>query len=381
MRWRRSAFVAAVGGAAWAEAPAADGSSRPPTPTVAKAPSAPADGGKSSPSGLFLRLSLGAAYLHESWNPSGGTPGAVFSGAGPSLELSIGKRVRPRLVVGGLWQFVAVSDPAESYRGTTSVAPGTDRFLDVVAAFADYYPSPRRGLHVGGSAGLLAASNLDRECCVSTYWGGALSVRVGYDVFFSRRWSLGALAQLEALPLLVERVERLGGFERRPADAGAGGHFRPGVLNRVDHVRSRARRGHRRALAFLRGRPLLRPRRARYVRRIQRRAAMGQAVPGHGDREGDRAAAMEAGRGRQPVAGVVRRRRRRRGADPVRARRPPALHRARLSRHRGRADLGWPAEKQVTSVSTCADPDAPGKRTYAIRIWGDRIRCEYVEYL
>ena len=28
--------------------------------------------------------------------------------------------------------------------------------------------------------------------------GAALSVRVGYDVFFSRRWSVGALAQLAA---------------------------------------------------------------------------------------------------------------------------------------------------------------------------------------
>ena len=122
---------------------------------------------------------------------------AVFSGAGPSLELSIGKRVRPRLVVGGLWQFVAVSDPPV-VPGMTYVAPGTDRFLNVVAAFADYYPSPRRGLHVGGSAGVLAASNIDGDCCVRTHWGAALSVRVGYDVFFSRRWSVGALAQLEA---------------------------------------------------------------------------------------------------------------------------------------------------------------------------------------
>ena len=191
-------FAAALGGSAWADARAPDGSSRPPTPTVATAPSAPADGGTRSPSGVFLRLSLGAAYLHESWNPSGGSPGAVFSGAGPSLELSIGKRVRPRLVVGGLWQFVAVSDPAESYRGTTYAAPGTDRFLNVVSAFADYYPSPRRGLHVGGSAGVLAASNFDRSCCLTTHWGAALSVRIGYDVFFSRRWSVGALAELEA---------------------------------------------------------------------------------------------------------------------------------------------------------------------------------------
>ena len=147
---------------------------------------------------FFLRLSAGGAYLRESWNPSGNAPGAVFTGAAPSLELSIGKSVRPRLVVGALWQLVNVYEPAESYLGMTYVAPRTDRFLDVVAAFADYYPNPRRGLHVGGSAGLLVASNIDAGCCVRTHWGAALSVRLGYDVFFSRRWSVGALAQLEA---------------------------------------------------------------------------------------------------------------------------------------------------------------------------------------
>lgn len=159
-------FAAALGGDARAEAPA-------------------------------LRLSLGAAYLHESWTPSGGSPGAVFSGAGTSLELSIGKRVRPRLVVGALWQLVAVSDPTESYLGTTYAASGTDRFLDAVAAFADFYPNPQRGLRVGGSAGVLAATNVDRECCVSTYWGGVVSVRVGWEVFVARRWSVGAVAQVE----------------------------------------------------------------------------------------------------------------------------------------------------------------------------------------
>lgn len=147
---------------------------------------------------FFVRLSPAAVYLHESWNPSGSSPGAVFSGAGPSLELSIGKSIRPRLVVGALWQLAAVLDPTESYLGSTYVTPGTARTLNVVAAFADYYPNPRRGLHVGGSAGLLAASNIDRACCVSTHWGAALSVRIGYDIFLSRRWSVGAFAQLEA---------------------------------------------------------------------------------------------------------------------------------------------------------------------------------------
>ena len=191
-------LVATVRGSAWAEAPTPDGASRPATPTVTKAPSAPAAGGKRSHNGFFLRLSLGAVYLHESWNPSGGSPGAMFGGAGTSLEVSIGKSVRPRLVVGGLWQVAAVFDPTESYLGTTYVAPGTDRFLDVVAAFVDYYPNPRRGLHFGGSAGLLAASNLDRAYgAVTTGWGAALSVRFGYEVFFSSRWSVGAFAQLE----------------------------------------------------------------------------------------------------------------------------------------------------------------------------------------
>ena len=147
---------------------------------------------------FFVRLSGGAAYLRDSWNPSGNNPGAVFTGAGPSLDLSIGKSVRPRLVVGALWQLVNVNEPAESYLGVTYVAPRTERVLDIVAAFADYYPNPRRELHVGGGVGLLAASNIDRECCVSTRWGAALSVRVGYDFFFSRKWSIGALAQIEA---------------------------------------------------------------------------------------------------------------------------------------------------------------------------------------
>ena len=51
-----------------------------------------------------------------------------------------------------------------------------------------------------------------------------------------------------------------------------------------------------------------------------------------------------------------------------------------LGYREGSADghLQWHADKQVTSVSTCADPGAPGKRYYAIRIWGDRLTCEYV---
>jgi hypothetical protein len=44
----------------------------------------------------------------------------------------------------------------------------------------------------------------------------------------------------------------------------------------------------------------------------------------------------------------------------------------------GGGDLEWYAERNVTSISTCVDPGAPGKHYYAIRIWGDRISCRYV---
>jgi hypothetical protein len=165
---------------------------------VASADVAAAAAGKRSHDGLFLRLSLGAAGLYESWRPSSGGASAVFSGAGTSLEASIGKILRPGLIVGGLWQFAAVADPNESYRGTTYVVSGTDRFLNVVAAFVDDYPNPRRGLHLGGSIGLLVASNLDRAYwTVATDLGVAVSVRAGYDVFISSRWSVGAFAQLQ----------------------------------------------------------------------------------------------------------------------------------------------------------------------------------------
>lgn len=155
--------------------------------------------GKRLHDGFFLRLSLGPVYLHESWSPTGGGAGATYGGWGTSLETSIGRSLRPGLIVGGRWQLVAVVDANETYLGTTSTASGTVRFLDVIAAFVDYYPNPRRGLHFGGTAGVVAATNLDEEYrAVATGWGVAISAQLGYEVFFSSRWSVGALAQLSA---------------------------------------------------------------------------------------------------------------------------------------------------------------------------------------
>jgi hypothetical protein len=154
--------------------------------------------GKRLHQGFFLRLTLGPAYLHESWNPSGGSPGASYGGFGTSIETSVGHSVlRPGLIVGGKWQLAAVVDPNESYLGATYVATTTARFLDVFAAFIDDYPNVRGGFHFGGSIGLLAATDLDAVYANTfTSWGAALSAHVGYEAFFSRRWSGGVIAQL-----------------------------------------------------------------------------------------------------------------------------------------------------------------------------------------
>jgi hypothetical protein len=148
---------------------------------------------------LFLRLALGTVYLHESWSPKSEGPGAVYGGWGTVLDTSIGRTVRPGLTVGGRWQFAAIVDANESYRGSTYVATQTARFLDTIAIFVNDCPNPRRGFHFGGSVGVLAASNLDTfYWTVSTGWGAAVSGHVGYETFFSNRWSVGVLASLAA---------------------------------------------------------------------------------------------------------------------------------------------------------------------------------------
>ncbi len=149
--------------------------------------------------GVSLQVALGPSYFYESWRPTHGTTGASFDGWGTSLEAAIGKRIRPRLIVGVRWQLVAFVDPNERYSGTTYVAEESARFFDLIAAFVDYYPKAHRGLHFGGAAGVMVATNLDAEYGAhATGWGPALSAAVGYEVSLSSRWSVGALAHLSA---------------------------------------------------------------------------------------------------------------------------------------------------------------------------------------
>ena len=73
----------------------------------------------------------------------------------------------------------------------------TLHFVDTLAALLDYYPNPRRGLHVGGTLGLAAITELDTHMGgTQTSLGLAASVHAGYERFVSKRWSAGGMARL-----------------------------------------------------------------------------------------------------------------------------------------------------------------------------------------
>jgi hypothetical protein len=147
--------------------------------------------------GRFLRLSAGLAYLHESWSPSGGYPGAVHTGWGPALGVSFGKFVRPGLAVAGDCQLATAINRDETTNGVTYALPDTLHFVDTLSALVDYYPNPRRGLHVGGGLGVAAITEVDTHTGeAQTSLGFAAAVQAGHERFVSKRWSVGGLVRL-----------------------------------------------------------------------------------------------------------------------------------------------------------------------------------------
>ena len=131
---------------------------------------------------LFLRIGLEAVYLYESWTPSGATPGAAYEGWGTALDATVGVRIRPGLIVGGRWQVAGLVDLNEVFQGLTYVPTHQVRLMNTLGPFVEDFPLRWRGIHVGGGAGLLAASSLDWSYgALSTGWGGTLWLQAGYD--------------------------------------------------------------------------------------------------------------------------------------------------------------------------------------------------------
>lgn len=156
-----------------------------------------AESNGSTHEGGLVRVAVGPAYLHESWRPSDDGAGAVHTGWGPAIDLTVGRFVRPRVAIAGALQVAGIFNRDETTLGMTFALKDTIRFVDSLAALVDVYPDPARGLHAGGALGIVAVTDVDTHMgSTQTDLGFAGAVHVGWERFVSSRWSAGALFRL-----------------------------------------------------------------------------------------------------------------------------------------------------------------------------------------
>jgi hypothetical protein len=150
------------------------------------------------PSAAFLRLAAGPAYMRERSHVDGAGDGAADTfGWGPTLEATVGKRLASRWVVAGSLQLTGIFNRGEAFRGHTYQLSSTAHLIDVLAGLVDFRPNLRWRFHLGGSLGIVAASEVDTyNGATQTSWGVAASVHAAEDVVRLGRWSAGVVARL-----------------------------------------------------------------------------------------------------------------------------------------------------------------------------------------
>ena len=146
---------------------------------------------------LFLRLATGPAFNYESWSPVRRQPRASYTGWAPVLDVAVGRRVRPRLVIAGDLQLATVVNRTESYLGGSYPLTDTLHFLDSLSAIADYTLWRHPRFHCGGGLGLLVTTDVDTHMgSTATNLGFALSVHAGIAAALARAWSIGVMGRL-----------------------------------------------------------------------------------------------------------------------------------------------------------------------------------------
>ena len=89
---------------------------------------------------LFLRLGLGPAFSYESYRPQAPVPGGSYFGFGPALDVAVGWRIVPGLVVGGALQSAGILNRDERYLGHSYPLSESLHLVDTAGR--------ARGLHV-----------------------------------------------------------------------------------------------------------------------------------------------------------------------------------------------------------------------------------------
>jgi hypothetical protein len=152
---------------------------------------------------FYLRLGLGGGTLRTSgtFDPDDGTS-IDTRGGGFSFDLAIGGTPAPGFVIGGDYTFQQGVKPRVKFStptGSSEIDSNNDSVFGLLGIFADWFPDPRGGFHVGATLGLALLSIADDNGNVSNSnekRGGGGALRVGYDFWVGDQWSIGILGQL-----------------------------------------------------------------------------------------------------------------------------------------------------------------------------------------
>lgn len=166
--------------------------------------------------GFYLRFASGFGVYEERLESDdtrvyGGEVGGRTIGLASVGELALGGTVGKGLVVGGgIYTARLLTghfrlDPGSPAAPPLELDPELRELL-VLGPFVDWYPNPRRGLHLQaalGFAGLMSGDGNfrgDDDDDDDRYraYGGGIVLGIGYEWWIGEEWSLGALARAQA---------------------------------------------------------------------------------------------------------------------------------------------------------------------------------------
>ncbi len=161
--------------------------------------------------GFFMRVNLGAGYLHASESYGGITD--TFSGAGFAFAAAFGGAVVPNLIIYGEVLGITVPDPdLSSTDGTNVNLSGVDLTMVGIGPGIAYYFMPIN-LYLSGTLTFTQMSFSDSysNATSDTNVGIGFSFTVGKEWWVGRDWGLGLAGQLQ----LASMGDNVGGYSTR----------------------------------------------------------------------------------------------------------------------------------------------------------------------
>jgi len=156
--------------------------------------------------GLYARVGLGFSGFGDTVAVEGPSDDSfrdhsLVTGFSTVSELAIGGTLKNGLVLGAGLYTASVVTPFV-FEGSGRPLPSEFRRPDMfglLGIMGDFYPNPRRGLHLQAALGVAALTGLnpggniwsDRHAAV----GGGAMLGIGYEWWVGEQWSLGILGR------------------------------------------------------------------------------------------------------------------------------------------------------------------------------------------